>query len=33
MALAFFDVSVSANTKRLMVKAKKERGETEDAPK
>ena len=33
VALAFFDVSVSANTKRLMVKATKERSETEDAPK
>ena len=32
VALAFFDVSVSANTKRLMVKATKERSETEDAP-
>ena len=33
VALAFFDVCVSANTKRLMVKATKERSETEDAPK
>ena len=30
MALAFFDVSVSANTKKLMVKATKERSETEE---
>ena len=33
VALAFFDTSVSVNTKRLMVQATKENNKTEDAPK